>query len=77
MFVPPLRHWKVIGPVPVAATVKEAPLPTQAEAAEGWVVIEGAVLTVSVAAEVVVLPQALVTTQSKEPASPAATAAIE
>ncbi len=64
-------------PVPVAATVKEAPLPTQAEVAEGCVVIEGAVLTVSVAAEVVVLPQLLVTTQSYEPALPAATDAIE
>ena len=64
-------------PVPVAATVKEAPLPTQAEAAEGWVVIEGAVLTVSVAADEVVLPHELVTTQSRDPASPAAAAAIE
>ena len=63
-------------PVPVAATVKEAPLPTQAEAAEGWVVIDGTVLTVSVAADVVVLPQALVTTQSYDPALPAATEAM-
>jgi hypothetical protein len=57
--------------------MNEAPLPTQTEAEEGGMVIEGGVLTVSVAADVVTLPQALVTTQSKAPASPDATAAIE
>jgi hypothetical protein len=57
--------------------MNEAPLPTQTEAEEGGMVIEGGVLTVSVAADVVTLSQALVTTQSKAPASPVATAAIE
>ncbi len=66
-----------MGAEPEAATVKVAVWPAEAATLEGCVDQMGAVLTVSVAADVVVLPQLLVTTQSKEPASPAATAAIE
>ena len=65
-----------MGAEPVADAVKEAVWPTDAAMFEGCVDQVGDVLTVSVAAALVVLPQALVTTQSKEPASPAATGAI-
>ena len=64
MGVPSRRHWKASGPLPVAATVKEAAVPRQADALKGCVLTVGGVLRVSVAGELVVLPQALETTQS-------------
>ena len=48
----------------MAATVKVAGEPGQADWLDGCVVIAGAVLTVSVAAELVTAAQVLVTTQS-------------
>jgi hypothetical protein len=58
------RHWYVIGPAPVAATESDRAWPTHASTGPGWTVMTVAALTVSVAAELVVLPQPLVTTQS-------------
>jgi hypothetical protein len=64
MFTPPLRHWKVKS-VPVAATEKFTESPTFLVAPEGWPVIVGGLLTVSVAArEVTGEPHSPLTTQS-------------
>jgi hypothetical protein len=76
MLVPPLRHWKVGAGEPVAATENVIEAPGQAEREDGWVVMVGAVLTVREAVALVTLPQALVTTQSYDAASAAATAAM-
>jgi hypothetical protein len=66
MGVPPLRHWKV--EAPDAATENETGVPTLLTWLKGWLVIDGmVVLTVSVAAELVWLPQAFVTMQSYVP----------
>ena len=64
IFTPPLRHWKVGAGLPDAETVKDAGVPVQAEAFEGFVVIAGAVLTVRLAAVLVAVEQVLVATQS-------------
>ncbi len=70
------RHWYV-GEVPVAVTLNVAAFLAHVVTLAGWPVIDTAVPpTVSVAAEVVTLPQALVTTQSNDPASPATTEAM-
>ena len=50
--------------MPVAAAVKVALPPAHAAWLTGWVVIDGAVLTVRVAAELVADPQVSVSTQS-------------
>ena len=62
MLTPPLRHWKV--GEPEAATVKVVEEPAHATREAGWVVMTGWLRVVRVAAELVTLPQALVTTQS-------------
>ena len=62
MSTPALRHWKV--GEPVAAMVKVVGVPAQAEREAGWVVMAGPPPSVSVAAALVTVPQALVTTQS-------------
>ena len=54
-------HWYVKGGVPVAATVKLAGCPGFRVMFTGWVVIEGAELTVRVAATLVTEPAELVT----------------
>src|SRR5262245_10795146 len=74
--MPPRRHWDVGEGVPDAATVIVALPPEQADWFAGCVVIDGPVLTVSVAAVLVAEPQAFVTMQSYEPASPAPTGLI-
>ena len=74
MLTPPLRHWNVGDPV--ATTVKVVDLPGQAEREEGWVVMVGAAEIVRVAAALVTVPQLLVTTQSYDAASEAATEAM-
>jgi hypothetical protein len=77
MLAPPLRHWYVSGAVPPAVTLNVAEPRSHAATLEGCAAIDTtAPLTVSVAAELVTLPQALLTTQSYEPASVAATDAI-
>jgi hypothetical protein len=60
------------GVVPVTPTEKEMAAPSHAVCEEGCEVMVGAVLIVSVAGELVALPQVLVTMQSYEAASAAA-----
>ena len=72
-----LRHWSVGVGEPLNEAVNVAEVEGQRVMEPGEEVTPGAELTVSVAAEVVALPQELVATQSYEPASPAAAAGIE
>ena len=58
----PLFHWYDKGRVPVATTVNGAGCPGFTATFEGCVVIEGAELTVSIAAELVTEPAVFVTT---------------
>lgn len=64
MLSPPLRHWKPGNGEPVPAAVKTAVPPSHVVTSTGWVVINGAVLTETIAGEVVTVPQELVITQS-------------
>jgi hypothetical protein len=76
MFEPFLRHWKV-GEKPDALTLIVADWLVQASTDAGCVVMEGGLLTVSVAAEVVTVPHGLLITHSYEPASAALAAGID
>lgn len=58
MPVEPAYHWKV-GEVPEAATVRVAVPPLLMVVETGWVVIDGGVTIVTVAAFELVLPAAL------------------
>ena len=64
MLLPFLRHWKLGEGVPVTEIENDTPDSAQTVWLDGWPVIDGPTLTVSEAALLVALPQALVTTQS-------------
>ena len=59
MFVPPLRHWYLKGPVPVALTLKLAEFPARARTLTGCVVILGGTFTTNPALPLVTLLIAL------------------
>jgi hypothetical protein len=77
MAVPPLYHWYVRGPVPVAVTLKVAVWPAVTVWLAGGVVMVGAVFTVRVAGALVADPAVLVTvTVKREPLSPLTVAGV-
>ncbi len=77
MATPPLNHWYVSGPVPLATTLKVAVCPALTVWFAGSVVISGAVFTVRVAGPPVAVPAEFVTmTVNSEPLSPITVAGV-
>ena len=75
--VPPLYHWYVRGPGPLAVTLKIAAWPVVTVWLAGGVMITGAAVTVKVAGALVAVPAVLVTvTVKREPLSPITVAGV-